>query len=139
MEVKILDTIPNEVEGINIIKLSNILKNISEENKALIIENRSYIIIQIPEDHYKDAENLNGWGLKYAEYVYGREDLEDYEQEGLVDLIPKVRISLAEYQANNVAQELYDKVINIDYTGKPLFVLKFDKETKELYIKELEK
>lgn len=138
MGIKILDSIPNEAEGINIIKLSNILRSISEVNKALIIDCGSYVIIQIPERHYKDAENLNGWGLKYAKYIYGREDLEDYEQEGLVDLIPKVRIGLVEYQANNVAQELYDKVINIDYTGEPLFVLKFDKETKELYIKELE-
>ena len=139
MKVKILDIIPNALKGVNKTKSLSILKSISEENKALIIENGNYVIIQIQESLYKDAKNLNGWGLKYAEYIYDREDLEEYEQEGLVDLIPKVRINLVEYQANNVAQELYDKIIDIDYTGKPLFVLKFNKETKELYIKELEK
>lgn len=139
MKVKILNTILNTLEGVNKTELSNILKSISEKNKALVIEKDNYAIIQIPEDCYKDAKSLNGWDDKYAEYIYDRDDLLDYEQEELVSKIPDTSISLNDYLQNEVAQELYDKIIDIDYTGKPLFVLKYNEETKELYIKELKK
>lgn len=139
MEVKILNVIPNTLEGINKTELSDILKSIAEENKALIIEKDNYAVIQISEAYYKDAKSLNGWDEKYAEYIYDRDDLLDYKQEELVSKIPEVSISLKDYLQNEVAQELYDKVINTDYTGEPLFVLKYNEKTKELYIKELKK
>lgn len=139
MKVKILYTIPNTLEGVNKTELSNILKSISEENKALIIEKDNYAVIQIPEDCYKSSKSLNGWDEKYAEYIYDRDDLLDYEQEELVSKIPETSISLNDYFQNEVAQELYDKIIDIDYTGKPLFVLKFNEKTKEFYLKELNK
>lgn len=139
MEIKILYTISNTLEGVNKTELSNLLKSISEENKALIIENDNYAVIQISEDCYKDAKSLNGWDEKYAEYIYDRDDLLDYEQEELISKIPEASISLSDYFQNEVAQELYDKIIDIDYTGKPLFVLKFNEKTKEFYLKELNK
>lgn len=139
MEVKILYTTPNTLEGVNKTELSNILKSIAEENKALIIEKDNYAVIKVPEDSYKDAKSLNGWDEKYAGYIYDRDDLLEYEQEELVSKIPDTSISLNDYFQNEVAQELYDKIIDIDYTGKPLFVLKFNRKTKEFYLKELNK
>ena len=53
--------------------------------------------------------------------------------------IPYTSISLNDHFQNEVAQELYDKIIDIDYTGKPLFVLKFNEKAKEFYLKELNK
>ena len=139
MEIKILYTIPNTLEGVNKTELSNILKSIEEENKALIVEKDNYAVIQILEDCYENAESLNGWDEKYAEYIYDRDDLLEYEQEELISKIPDTSISLNDYLQNEVAQELYDKIIDIDYTGKPLFVLKFNEKDKEFYLKELNK
>ena len=139
MEIKILYTIPNTLEGVNKTELSNILKSIEEENKALIVEKDNYAVIQIPEDCYENAKSLNGWDEKYAEYIYDQDDLLEYEQEELISKIPDTSISLNDYLQNEVAQELYDKIIDTDYTGIPLFVLKFNGKAKEFYLKELNK
>ncbi len=122
-------------EGIN--PLKDILLKISKQGNALVVDGENYLLLNINESKYGLAKNLGGWDEKYAEYIYDRDDLLDYEQEELISKIPETSISLKDYFQNEVAQELYDEVINIDYTGAPSYVLKFDISENQLYIKEV--
>lgn len=121
-------------EGINLLR--DVLLKMSKQGNALVIDGENYLLLNIDESKYGLAKNLGGWDEKYAEYTYDRDDLLDYEQEELISKIPETSISLKDYFQNEVAQELYDEVINIDYTGAPSYVLKFDTSENQLYIKE---
>lgn len=122
-------------EGINLLK--DVLLKISQQGNALVIDRENYLLLNINESKYDLAKKLGGWDEKYVEYIYDRDDLLDYEQEELISKIPETSISLKDYFQNEVAQKLYDEVIDIDYTGAPSYVLKFDTSKNQLYIKEV--
>lgn len=128
-------TVGKVKEGINLLK--DVLVKISKQGNALVINGENYLLLNIDESKYISAKDLGGWDEKYAEHIYDRDDLLDYEQEELVSKIPETSISLKDYFQNEVAQELYDAVIDTDYTGAPFYVLKFDMGKNQLYIKEV--
>ena len=114
--------------------LVSVLQEISKDKVGLTLEDGIYYVEAI-EDYnelgYVEAMDLGVVEDKFAESVYDNQDLEDYEQNDLIDKIPKARIPLKDYMGNEVAQELYDYAISLD---PGMYYLKYDDRTKELYL-----
>lgn len=125
--------------------IEKILNTIGKENFALVIENGYYVIQPVYEQNYqvvKDEDDFKADGIDCVRNAYPNKSRDQCIKEGLYNKVPGSKIKYADYLSNNIAQICYDGIINvkysgIDYTGEPVVILKYNKNTKELYIKVL--
>ena len=77
---------------------------------------------------------------KYLKKAHVCDNLNDYEYNNLMARAPGPNITLRKYLSSEIAQEVYDRAINVNKEGwtssfrrKPLHVLKYEKDSQKLY------
>lgn len=130
-----------------------ILKKIDKEDYALVIEDGNYVAINIIPEGLSDPgdydyitgqsyKNFIILAKKYLKKAHACDNLDDYEYNNLMARAPGPNMTLREYLSSEIAQEVYDRAINVnkegwtaDFSKKPIHVLKYEKYSKKLYVK----
>lgn len=114
--------------------LDQILSIIGKRGYGLISDGTDYIVVQIDEDNYEKTDGFGGWDEKYIEYINDRDDLDDRKKEQVLDCVTGSDMYLKDYLSNTIAQDLYDNVIDTEYTGDMCFVMKYDISNSRLFL-----